>query len=170
MNRTMLGPIERNLIDVGRRTGRALLWRAKRASRRFVALGRVELDSALAAFGIQRAPFMFVHSSLSACGHVESGAATVIEALERFAQTTLVMPTHTYCYPDAAGAIVRFSRQRMPSVVGVITRAFWRCSDVLRRVHPKRSLAAVGSEARALCTGHASMTTPPVSGQLSYQQ
>src|SRR5262249_43045932 len=104
---------------------------------------------------------VMVHSSLSACGYVQGGALTVIEALRTWCRgSTIVMPTHTYCYPGTDGAVSTFDPKSTPSVVGVITDAFWRQPKVVRSVHPTHSLAAEGPLAGKLVAGHELCDTP----------
>lgn len=104
---------------------------------------------------------LFVHSSLSACGHIEGGASTVIEALAHWADgCRLVMPTHSYCYPDQFGNVEIFDRESTPSKVGAITEAFWRMAGVERSNHPTHSLAAAGPGSHQLCSSHEFCETP----------
>lgn len=104
---------------------------------------------------------LFVHSSLSACGHVVGGPATVVTALRQWSNLrNLVMPTHTYCYPDATGQTPLFDVTSTPSLVGAITDYFWRQNGVIRSLHPTHSLAAEGPGSDALCSGHDRCDTP----------
>jgi aminoglycoside 3-N-acetyltransferase len=102
-----------------------------------------------------------VHSSLSACGHIEGGSAAVIDALrEWIGDRTLVLPTHTYCYPDTHGNVPAYDACSTPSVVGRITDDFWRQPGTVRSVHPTHSLAASGTDAPAICAHHELCDTP----------
>lgn len=127
---------------------------------------RVRLDQdaildALHRFGRFRGSALMVHSSLSGCGHIAGGAATVIDALCQWIEgRNLVLPTHTYCYPDSHGNVPVYDARSTPSVVGAITNEFWRRPDVGRSIHPTHSLAASGPDAEAICGGHASCDTP----------
>lgn len=101
-----------------------------------------------------------VHSSLSACGYVRGGAQTVVSALRAWcAKSTLVMPTHTYCYPLDGDAPI-FDVKATSSKVGSITNAFMRGPNVWRSLHPTHSLAAEGPLARELIEGHEACDTP----------
>jgi aminoglycoside 3-N-acetyltransferase len=102
-----------------------------------------------------------VHSSLSACGYVAGGAATVIGALRQWnAGGTLAMPAHSYCYPSGDRPAPAFNPTLTPSVVGTVTDAFWRRPGVRRSLHPTHSIAAEGPEAERLVAGHEDCDTP----------
>src|SRR5437016_1564464 len=85
---------------------RNLLRRQKERLRKYfrnrdTRLSARELSEAVQSMGQLTAPALMVHSSLSACGHIEGGARTVIDVLQAWTgAATLVMPTHSYCYPD----------------------------------------------------------------------
>jgi aminoglycoside 3-N-acetyltransferase len=128
-------------------------------------LSPVALHAALAGLGKPRNSVVMVHSSLSDCGYVQGGADAVIDALRMWcAGSTLVMPTHTYCYPGSDGSVVAFDPASTSSVVGAITDAFWRRPGVVRSLHPTHSLAADGPMAAALIAGHEQCNTPCGSG------
>ena len=95
-----------------------------------------------------------VHSSLSACGQIRGGSATVVEVLQTWlGEGDLTMPTHTYCYPDKNGEAPVFDPATTPSVVGAITDYFWKQPEVMRSLHPTHSLACQGPGADHLCSG-----------------
>lgn len=125
------------------------------------ALGAAEIAGALAKLQPRPERLLMVHSSLSACGKIRGGASTVIGALRAWVGGgTLVLPTHTYCYPDASGIAPVYDAQSTCSLVGKITNEFWRQAGVVRSIHPTHSLAACGPEAEAICTGHEQCETP----------
>ena len=145
-----VGTVFRSCQKVGRSVGLALH-----------PLSKVGLHAVLADIGKPRNSAVMVHSSLSACGYVPGGAPTVIEALRTWcAGATLVMPTHTYCYPGSDGSLTTFDPKSTSSVVGTITDVFWRRPDVVRSLHPTHSLAAEGPMASALIAGHELCNTP----------
>lgn len=153
------------LVSLAGRSAARLRKTSRQVRRATHPLRRQDVDRALAGMGPMRAPFLFVHSSLSACGDIRGGPATVINALESWAAgATLVMPTHTYCYPDAQGEVECFEPRRTRSLVGAITDAMWRQPGVVRSIHPSHSLAAHGPRAVWLCQGHVSCPTPCGSG------
>jgi aminoglycoside 3-N-acetyltransferase len=123
----------------------------------------IDDDAIQAALGalIKNAPeVLMVHSSLSACGYVRGGAESVIRALAAHTMT-LVMPTHTYCYPPAGGGDGPvYDARRTPSRVGKITDVFWRQDGVLRSIHATHSLAARGPRAEEIVRGHEDCRTP----------
>ena len=117
------------------------------------------IGDALAGFAVRE--IVFVHSSLSACGHVVGGAATAIDALRSWSGAgTLALPTHTYCYPSDDGKVEIFDPAATPSLVGAITNFYWQSAGVLRSLHPSHSLAAKGPAAAALIENHERCETP----------
>ena len=118
------------------------------------------LNATLASLGAPPS-IVLVHSSLSACGFVPGGPKAVISALRAWcAELTLVMPTHSYCYPDKDGNVPIFDRKSTSSAVGAITNSFMGFSDVSRSLHPTHSLAAEGPCASAIIEGHDACLTP----------
>jgi aminoglycoside 3-N-acetyltransferase len=104
---------------------------------------------------------LMVHSSLSELGYIRGGPAAVIHALRAWTrERDLVMPTHTYCYPDNDGRNPLFDPAVTRSRVGAITDAFWRRPHVVRSLHPTHSLACWGAGAEKLCAGHELCNTP----------
>jgi aminoglycoside 3-N-acetyltransferase len=104
---------------------------------------------------------VLVHSSLSACGYVPGGAQAIISALRAWCGgSTLVMPTHSYCYPDSGCKVPVFDPKSTPSVVGAITNSFMCQPGVSRSLHPTHSLAAEGPRAKAIIEGHEACLTP----------
>jgi aminoglycoside 3-N-acetyltransferase len=115
----------------------------------------------LQTFGSVSTQGLMVHSALSACGYIRGGPATVIQVLRTWIrERDLVMPTHTYCYPDKDGRALRFDPAVTPSRVGAITDAFWQQPHVVRSLHPTHSLACLGDGAEKLCAGHELCETP----------
>jgi aminoglycoside 3-N-acetyltransferase len=107
---------------------------------------------------------LLMHSSLSRCGNIENGPATVIDAVQACCDT-LCLPTHTYCYPVSRQTPPpTYNARQTRSVVGEITNFFWQQPDVCRSIHPTHSLAARGPEAKNLCRGHELCNTPCGSG------
>lgn len=104
---------------------------------------------------------VMMHSSLSHCGTVEGGADTVVDAaIEWVGAGTLAMPTHTYCYPNAAGQAPLFDVATTPSLTGAITETFRRRDGVRRSVHPTHALSVRGPMAGELTSGHEQCHTP----------
>ena len=104
---------------------------------------------------------VFVHSSLSKCGYVLGGPPAIIRAFRTWnSDGTLVMPTHTYCYPDKSGTREVFDPRTTKSCVGAISNYFWQQPEVVRSLHPTHSVAAVGPEKEELCASHETCDTP----------
>ena len=127
-----------------------------------VHLNEVKIREALQSCGAFKADLLLVHSSLSACGSIEGGPATVISALRSWIsdRAMLALPTHTWSYPDKTGVAPVYDYASTPSVVGAITNYYWRQPGVVRSLHPSHSIAVSGSEAEQLCAGHEFRETP----------
>ena len=136
-------------------------WR--RARHRWTApeIGEREILDALGRLSPAQPRALMVHSSLSACGLVQGGPLTVIQALRTWnAGGTLAMPAHSYCYPTGSHAAPLFDPESTPSVVGAITEAFRRQPGALRSLHPTHSLAVESVGGPAIIAGHETCATP----------
>lgn len=149
-------------ISLASRITEGVVRRINRVRRSLVRLDERRIREALAECGTFRADLLLVHSSLSACGSIQGGPATVISALRAWIsdRATLVLPTHTWSYPDATGVAPVFDFRSTPSIVGTITDYYWRQPGVVRSQHPSHSLAGSGPLAEQLCTGHEYCETP----------
>ncbi|MCE9556473.1 MAG: AAC(3) family N-acetyltransferase [Planctomycetes bacterium] len=108
--------------------------------------------------GVQ--PIIFMHSSLSRCGYIEGGPATIVQEVKQWCDT-LCVPTHTYCYVRPDGSVPVYEPRMTKSVVGEITNFFWEASpQPIRSIHPTHSIAAAGPSAEALVEGHVACDTP----------
>ena len=136
--------------------------RFKRARRKLVRLNEAKIREALDSCGAFKADLLLVHSSLSACGSIDGGPATVISALRSWMtdRASLALPTHTWSYPDATGVAPVYDFNATPSVVGTITNHYWRQPGVVRSQHPSHSLAVSGPGAEELCRDHELRETP----------
>ncbi len=136
--------------------------RFKRARRKLVRLNEAKIREALESFGAFKSDTLLVHSSLSACGSIDGGPATVISALRSWItdRAVLALPTHTWSYPDATGVAPVYDFKSTPSVVGAITNFYWRQPGVVRSQHPSHSLALSGPGAEDLCRDHELRETP----------
>lgn len=135
----------------------------KRARHRLSAprIDHLQILEAFSRLPVTMPRLLFVHSSLSACGHIEDGAETVISALRRWNRGgTLTMPAHSYCYPAGAAPAPVFDPAITRSVVGAVTDAFWRQPGVKRSLHPTHSIAAEGPGADDIVRGHETCDTP----------
>lgn len=146
----------------GRRAAGSLMRRLTKMTRKLVRLDEARIREALKDFGPNDGETLLVHSSLSACGFVDGGPATVINALRGWIseKTLLAMPTHTWSYPRANGETPVYDFQSTPSLVGTITDFFWRQSGNVRSLHPSHSLACVGRDSEQFVVNHETHETP----------
>ncbi len=150
--------IERLRRNVSRVIPPSIAGRLRTIKRRLHPIDAACLSRALATLMDGRVRCLVVHSSLSSCGHIIGGPDVVIERLKASAET-LVLPTHTYCYPSQEDPEV-FDPAATPSRVGTISDEFWRNPGVVRSTHPTHSIAAYGPLAQLLCAGHETCDTP----------
>src|SRR5712691_3451449 len=112
-----------------------------------------EMRSILAQL-IGKSEILFAHTSLSSCGRFTAGPCDVLRGLGAFCDT-LVLPTHTYCYPTSpneAGPL--FDRETTPSKTGLLTEIFRTQASATRSIHATHSLAASGALAEQICCDH----------------
>lgn len=147
---------------IGKRVTEGVFRRYKRARRKLVRLDEAKILEALKSCGPFQADLLFVHSSLSACGSIEGGPVTVVNALRSWISdhAALAMPTHTWSYPDKTGIAPIYDYTSTPSVVGTITNHYWQQPGVVRSLHPSHSLACSGADAEDFCAGHEFLETP----------
>ena len=101
-----------------------------------------------------RAEILFVHSSLSNCGHLTAGPESVLKVLAEFCDT-LCLPAHSYCYPASPGeAGPLFDAATTPSKVGKISELFRIQPNVQRSIHATHSLAVSGPLAGEIAADH----------------
>src|SRR5688572_1411395 len=136
--------------------------RLKRARRKLVRLNEAKIREALESCGAFNSDLLLVHSSLSACGSIDGGPTTVINALRSWItdSSALALPTHTWSYPDATGVAPVYDFRSTPSVVGTITNYYWGQPGVVRSLHPSHSIAVSGPGAGDLCCDHELRETP----------
>lgn len=140
--------------------------RFKRARRKLVHLNEAKILEALKSLGAFKSDLLLVHSSLSACGSIDGGPATVVNALRSWItdRAALALPTHTWSYPDASGVAPVYDFKSTPSVVGTITNYYWHQPGIVRSQHPSHSIACSGPEAEEFCRDHELRETPCGSG------
>lgn len=128
--------------------------------RLFCRVGPAQVREALDLALNGKSEVLMVHSSVAACGHLTGGCLDLINALSERCGT-LVLPTHSYCYPEASDKEAPlFDSRSTPSLVGKLTEMFRTLPDVVRSIHSTHSLAARGSLAEWLCAGHFMCETP----------
>ena len=120
------------------------------------------LKTALADLGLAPGDVVAFHTSLSAFGHIENGADTVIDAiLETIGPSgTALAPTLTFDERWGPECPPVFDVRRTPSVTGRTPEVFRLRPDAVRSLHPTHSWAAIGPRARELTTGHEDSPTP----------
>lgn len=118
-----------------------------------MALTKNDIVHGLQQLGVRQGMVLMVHSSLSAFGQVEGGAATVIEALLEAIgpEGTLAMPAMT---SDAV-----FDIENSPVSAGTIPETFRNWPGVRRSLHPTHSICALGPQAHQLIEGHIDQPT-----------
>jgi aminoglycoside 3-N-acetyltransferase len=111
---------------------------------------RADIVAGLRAMGIGAGWMLQVHSSLSAIGHVEGGAATVVDSLLEVVgpEGTIMVPTFNH------GAAEIYDPRTTPSSNGAVTEALRLRPEARRSVHPTHPYAAIGPHAEHLVAGH----------------
>jgi len=115
-------------------------------------LDGADYRAAFEAVGLPKGGTVLVHSSLSAFGYVDGGAATVIDALREAIgpDGALAMPTLSCSWVGRPP----FDAATTPSRVGAITEVFRQMPGVLRSRHPSHSVAALGPRAAEIVATH----------------
>ncbi|WP_051742104.1 aminoglycoside N(3)-acetyltransferase [Streptomyces xylophagus] len=126
-----------------------------------------DLRAGFEELGLPSAAVVIAHASLSAFGHVDGGAATVLGALRDHLgpEGTVVVPAftgdavrdpHPGAGPDAGAdvdadrAAVPLFHDGLPTLMGALPTALLADPDRLRSAHPQASVAAVGAQAREI--------------------
>lgn len=124
-----------------------------------------KLAAELAALGLRRNDVVMMHSSLSALGHVEGGAETVVDAIQAAIGPggTLVVPAfrdsvwgraEDFCITDCCPCPQRLCPSRQPGFQGVIAETVRKRAGSLRSCHRTHSWAALGPAAEQILSGH----------------
>jgi len=121
---------------------------------------RERLAADLAALGVRPGSVLLVHSSLSALGWVEGGAATVVAGLRQVLGPygTLLVPALTYASVDASQT--RFEQANTPSCVGAISEHFRTHEAQQRSLAPTHSVCGTGPQAAQVLSRHHLDGTP----------
>lgn len=118
---------------------------------------REDIAAGLREVGLAAGDVALVHSSLSSMGWVKGGANTVIDALLEVLDPergTLVVPT--LCQTDMDLRFELWDIDQSPSDVGAITEAGRLHPDAIRSDHATHSVAAIGTRAEQITSGHGS--------------
>lgn len=132
------------------------------------AIQKSEIVRALGEAGLREGDLILVHGSLSAFGHIEGGAETVIDAfLEALGpRGTLLMPTFTQSAIYSEGEWIVSKQHRPFDVtkaevwVGRTSAAFCKRAGAVRSAHPTHSVAGCGPLARDCLDGHRETDSP----------
>lgn len=127
---------------------------------------QTSLEAGLRGLGLQAGMRVMVHSSLSKFGHVEGGAATVVETLLAILTPagTLMMPSFNHGAPFSPYGPGYFDPAETPTTNGAIPDHFWRQPNVRRSLNPTHSFAVWGADAdRYVSRHHQTLTMGPES-------
>lgn len=107
-----------------------------------------EIVYALKLGGIENGDVVLMHSAMSAIGHVEGGADTVIDAV-----LDAVGPDGTFAVSTMAFDNP-FDVENSPSTVGIISETHRKRPNSLRSLRPVHSINAIGAKAEELIRDH----------------
>jgi aminoglycoside 3-N-acetyltransferase len=115
-------------------------------------VSRAEIIGGLERLGLAPGDRVVAHTSLSSFGHVDGGAATVIEALLTVLgpSGTLMMPHFLRPYFDGAYD----ARCPAPSYNGVVPNLLRTWPGAITSLHPSHPVVALGPEATRMTEGH----------------
>lgn len=123
------------------------------------------LQTDLAALGVQPGDILFVHSSFKSLGPVQDGAGTVVAALERAVgpDGLILMPSFNLVPREKDKRAANWNIASTPSTVGWLAEYFRQMPGTVRSDHYSHSVAARGKDAAAFVGGHRApdgMTSP----------
>ena len=120
------------------------------------------LKSVLAYVGLSPGDAVAFHASLSAFGHVEGGADTLIDAiLETIGPDgTALAPTLTFAQAHGPDCPPDFDVRSSPCVTGRTPEVFRLRPGAVRSLHPTHSWTAIGARAAEYTAGHEDCLTP----------
>lgn len=119
----------------------------------------VSKDDIVTAFrevGAAPSGIILIHSSLKSFGHVIGGPITVIDAAKEAVTESGTVVFPTLVQKDFANAYENWDKAKSPSDVGVITEVFRLLPDSIRSDQATHSVAAWGSKAIEITSGHSS--------------
>jgi aminoglycoside 3-N-acetyltransferase len=129
----------------GRGIAGGIIRRLKRTRQKLVRLDQEKILETLRSLKPEQDQPLLVHSSLSSCGYMTRGPATVIAALKTWTgDALLALPTHTWSYPAASELAPIYDYNVTPSLVGTITNYYREQQGVIRSLHPSHSVACSG--------------------------
>ena len=119
-------------------------------------LSAEEISAALQELPINPGDDVMIHGSLSAFGHIEGGAETVVDVLLKVIgpQGNLLAPSFSR-FEVRIGEFGRWwDPLSTPVYTGAISDAIWRRPSALRSFHPTHAVAALGPRSKYYITGH----------------
>jgi len=127
-----------------------------------VSVTRADIVEGLKGLGLKPGDAVLAHSSLSAFGHVEGGAGTVIEAILQGVgpEGTALFPTLTGHEKLSPANPPVFDPLNAPCWTGIIPETARKRPDAIRSRHPTHSVAAIGRLARWITAGHEYCPSP----------
>jgi len=131
-------------------------------------LSQQDIERALRDVGVTNGDLLFVHSSLSALGHIEGGADTIINALLAVLgpEGTLVLPTFSRCvfFYDVeltGDSYIRpYHPEKSPVVTGRTPQVFLDRTGVVRSRHPTHSVGVIGPLSEECIKDHRETDSP----------
>ncbi len=134
-------------------------------------IDRRQIVSELQSLGLRAGDAVMIHSSLSALGPIDGGAATVVDAVFNVlgpAGTALVPAfrdsvwgdSRDFANTDCSPCPQQLCSSRQPGFQGVISDEVRQRDGSVRSCHPTHSWVGLGPAAEALLAGHSRSPTP----------
>lgn len=111
-------------------------------------VAKEEIVYALNLGGIENGDVVLMHSALSAIGHVEGGADTVIDAVLEAVGPDGTFAVSTMAFDNP------FDAENSPSTVGIISETHRKRPNSIRSLRPVHSINAIGAKAEELIRDH----------------
>lgn len=116
---------------------------------------REKLTQDFTDLGIDKSDTLFIHSSFKSLGTVDSGAGTVIAALEEaIGQDGLILMPTFNLRPSREERVASWDVPTTPSTVGWLTEFFRQMPGTYRSDHYSHAVAARGKNAEAFVADH----------------
>jgi aminoglycoside 3-N-acetyltransferase len=111
---------------------------------------RDDVFKTFSAVGVPRGAHLFLHSSLSSLGYIQSGPSALIDGVLDVIgpEGTLMVPTFNY------SVLAVFDPATTPGLTGAITEAVRTRPGAVRSLHPTHSVAALGPLGPRLIAAH----------------
>ena len=115
---------------------------------------RADLQSHLAALGIEAGDILFIHSSFKSLGPVAGRAQTVVDALQAVVGPNGLILMPSFHLIERSERARRWDWATTPSTVGWLSEFFRRLPDTYRSDHYSHSVAARGRGAEDFVADH----------------